>query len=83
MSNMGYLEQYNKNTRIKHGSKLSLFFRHLIDKKAQKINQKNRFSFFMLRVLELFKLSPDQKLTVLEVGTGDGWAMTFAADNIS
>lgn len=56
--------------------------RKWLDYKATSYGQCGRHALFLPRVLELLDISIGENLTVLEVGCGNGWALSYHHPNI-
>ncbi|AMW34566.1 class I SAM-dependent methyltransferase [Haematospirillum jordaniae] len=73
----GYLAYYRSTLSTHKPRLIGGFFRSLLDAKAQKMGQSSRHALFLDRVLSLCSKGNSGDITVLEVGPGDGWALSL------
>lgn len=75
--NKGYLSYYKSTLASRKPRWMGGIFRALLDAKAQKMGQVGRHALFLERVLSLCSKENYREITVLEVGLGDGWALSL------
>ena len=81
--NNEYLEQYDQQLKQELNRGPAGWFRKMIDRRAQAIGQPDRHALFLKRVLELAGLNPINKpIRILEIGCGNGWAISYISTNI-
>lgn len=83
METNNYLEEYRKTNSRDLYRGLGGWMRRMLDQQAAKSQQADRHSLFMRRVLEVVALEADVPLKVMDIGCGDGKAISFDAPNIS
>jgi len=79
-----YLENYRRIVSRDLSRGLGGAVRSYLDAKASRQGQPNRHAFFLKRILDL--LTPDSLVSpknILEVGCGNGWALSYRSSNIS
>ncbi|MDR1229443.1 MAG: class I SAM-dependent methyltransferase, partial [Azoarcus sp.] len=72
-----YLADYRKSCDVDLSRGLSGYLRKRLDNMAVKEKQPNRHALFLPRVYSLFGLSLEKQLTVMEIGCGNGWAISY------
>lgn len=77
MSGDDYLAEYRRAGSIDLSGGIGGWLRRRLDHKAVACGQSDRHALFMPRVLELAGLSPTKATTVLEIGCGSGWAISY------
>ena len=77
MSGEDYLAEYRRAGSIDLSKGIGGWLRRKLDLKANSIGQRDRHSLFMPRVFELAGVSPNDPKTVLEIGCGSGWAISY------
>ncbi len=82
MSGDDYLADYRRVGSVDLSGGVGGCFRGWLDRRAVALGQGNRHALFMPRVLELCALSTSRPLTVLEVGCGSGWTISYRHENI-
>ena len=81
--NNEYLEQYDQQLKQELGKGISGWLRKIMDRRAQAMGQRDRHALFLKRVLEMTGLSTINKsIKVLEIGCGNGWAISYFSPNI-
>lgn len=82
MSGDNYLAEYQRGDAAVRGRGWMGRVRSYLDRKAVEAGQIDRHALFMPRVLELTNISPDRPVTVLEIGCGSGWAISYRHPSI-
>lgn len=77
MSGDDYLAEYRRAGSIDLSGGIGGWLRRKLDRKANAIGQHDRHALFMPRVFELAGISPNAPKTVLEIGCGSGWAISY------
>lgn len=82
MSSDGYLQEYQKAHDVNLYAGIGGRIRRWLDDKAKLDGQRDRHALFLPRVLDLFGLTLDKSITVLEIGAGSGWAISYSHPNV-
>lgn len=82
MSGNDYLAEYQRINSVPLSRGVKGRLRGLLDRKARRDGQDDRHGLFMPRVLALSGLSLAQPITVLEIGCGNGWAISYRHPSI-
>lgn len=82
MSGDDYLAEYQRSGSVDLSRGVGGRLRRWLDRKAVAGGQRDRHALFLPRVIELAGLSLNHSLTVLEVGCGSGWAISYSHENI-
>lgn len=77
MSGDDYLAEYRRAVSIDLSRGVGGWFRRRLDRKALACGQRDRHALFIPRVLELGDLSLTKAITILEIGCGNGWAISY------
>jgi SAM-dependent methyltransferase len=77
MSGDDYLAEYGRAGSIDLSRGISGWLRRMLDRKATACGQRDRHALFMPRVFELAGISLNDPTTVLEIGCGSGWAISY------
>ncbi|MFN5173579.1 MAG: hypothetical protein ACK5WY_04945 [Holosporaceae bacterium] len=77
MSGNDYLAEYQRSGSTDLYGGITGWLRKKLDKKALALGQIDRHALFVPRVLELTGLSLSNPLTILEIGCGSGWAISY------
>ena len=82
MSGNNYLAEFRRTSEIDLSKGLSGWLRRLLDKRANNEGQADRHALFLPRVFNLMNMVPSQKMTVLEIGCANGWAISYRHPNV-
>lgn len=77
MSGDNYLTDYRRSGVTDLSRGLGGYIRKRLDNIAVRLGQSDRHALFLPRVLDLFGLSLERPLTVMEIGCGNGWAISY------
>lgn len=77
MSGDDYLAEYRRAGSVDLSGGIGGWLRRQLDRKAVACGQRDRHALFMPRVFELTGLSLTRSATVLEIGCGSGWAISY------
>jgi SAM-dependent methyltransferase len=77
MSGDDYLAEYQRANAVDLSGGIGGWLRSRLDRLAASLGQRNRHALFLPRALELSGLTLVKPLTILEVGCGSGWAISY------
>ena len=77
MNNSNYLQYYERLLSVGLNRGVSGWLRRRLDRRAQKCGQTGRHALFLPRVFELLNISLKSHRTVLDIGSGNGWAISY------
>ncbi|MDR1064505.1 MAG: class I SAM-dependent methyltransferase [Azoarcus sp.] len=77
-----YLADYRESCDVDLSRGLSGYIRNRLDNMAVRKNQPDRHALFLPRVCNLFGLSLEKQLTVMEIGCGNGWAISYQSPKV-
>jgi SAM-dependent methyltransferase len=77
MSSDNYLTDYQRGDRSNFNGGWMGWARRFMDAKAVAAGQSDRHAFFMPRILQLLGTEVENPITVLEIGSGNGWALSY------
>lgn len=77
MSGDDYLAEYRRTGAVDLSGGISGWLRAKLDQKAGACDQHDRHGLFLPRVFELAGVNLDKPTSVLEIGCGSGWAISF------
>jgi len=83
METNNYLEEYRKTNSRDLYRGMGGWMRRLLDQQAVKIQQTDRHALFMRRVLDVLALDVSAPIRVMDIGCGDGKAISYENPNIS
>lgn len=78
MSGNDYLAEYQRSRSKDLSGGIGGWLRRRLDRKANAGGQRDRHALFIPRVFELVGISPSDPSTVLEIGCGSGWAISYS-----
>lgn len=83
MSGNDYLAEYDRAMSADLSGGIGGRLRARLDAMARARGQRDRHALFLPRALEVSGLSLDRSLTVMEIGCGNGLAMSYRHPNVS
>jgi SAM-dependent methyltransferase len=82
MNGDNYLTDYQRGDRSHFDGGWMGWARRYLDGKAVAVGQPDRHALFMPRVLQLMGMTVEKQITVLEIGCGNGWAISYRHPSI-
>lgn len=82
MSGNDYLAEYDRTLSADLSAGMSGRLRARLDAMARAQGQRDRHALFLPRALDVAGMSVGKSLTVMEIGCGSGWAMSFRHPNV-
>ena len=82
MNGNDYLAEYQRAESVILTEGVGGWFRRRLDKKAGAEGQSGRHALFLPRVFELTGITLAKPVTVLEIGGGSGWAISYNHPNV-
>lgn len=77
MSGDDYLTDYRRSVDSDLSRGIGGYIRRQLDNIAIRLGQPDRHALFLPRVFDLFGLSLERELSVIEIGCGSGWAISY------